>query len=270
MIRLKFGIFLSLLGATTFNAASGTTLTLLPKLFTAEQVKERKLVSESSAQLTEREEFLINHVKTAISLAEKNSSKLSSKVLAIDGMSNAKIRHLLNNLVKFPKANYLEVGVWKGSTFISALYGNKKTLNSAIAIDNWSEFGGPFKEFEENCNSFISDIPYQFYSQNSFTIDLATIITTPINVYLYDGHHSVESQEKAFTYYDKFFDDVFIAIVDDWNWKVARRGTFNAFSKLNYNVLYEISLPSLSIKDSETWYNGYYVAVIRKPNRSKN
>ena len=38
----------------------------------------------------------------------------------------------------FDDARYSEVGVWKGSTLCSAIYGNKVR---ALAADNWSGFG---------------------------------------------------------------------------------------------------------------------------------
>ena len=47
-------------------------------------------------------------------------------------MASGKVRHLLNNLAA---RRYLEVGVWKGATFVAACYGRR--LESATAIDNF-------------------------------------------------------------------------------------------------------------------------------------
>ncbi len=46
---------------------------------------------------------------------------------------------------------YLEIGVWKGSSLCAAMWKNEITC---LAIDNWSEFGGPKSRFLYNFNKF--------------------------------------------------------------------------------------------------------------------
>jgi len=72
---------------------------------------------------------LIEHVKKSIRNAYIGDSKLNNDILMLNGMSSSKVRHLLNNLCALPEASYLEIGVWQGSTFISALYQNTSTLS---------------------------------------------------------------------------------------------------------------------------------------------
>ncbi len=103
------------------------------------------------------------------------------------------------------------------------------------------------------------------HEQDCFTLDTKKIFTHPINVYFYDGNHDAWAQEKAFTYFNSSLDDLFVAIIDDWNWDDARRGTIEAFKKLNYDVLFEQELAAARFADMEQWYCGIYVAVIRKP-----
>lgn len=208
--------------------------------------------------------ILTTHLKNSIALAEAGISKLSPGVLEIPGMSSPKGRHLLNNLCSLQGANYLEIGVWKGSTWISALYMNNNNIRSAIGIDNWSQAGGPYIEFQANCNQFISETKSLFYSVDSFHIDKQTTFNNPVNIYFYDGLHTDLAQELAFTYYNDVLDNVFIAIVDDWYFPEVQIGTRNAFEKLNYEVLYEQVLPALYHGDIENWWHGMYVAVIRK------
>lgn len=207
---------------------------------------------------------LIDHVKSSIDFAEQGISKITPEILAIDGMSSAKNRNLLNNLCTLQNTNYLEIGCWKGSTFVSALYQNQDYLTSATGIDNWSEFGGPINEFKSNCKKFISDTQYQFISADSFSVSPETMIPLPVNIYFYDGNHSQSAQEQAFTHYNSILDNDFIAIVDDWNWNQVREGTFSAFLSLNYEVLYEVSLPANYNCDLDNWWNGLYIAVIKK------
>lgn len=220
------------------------------------------LFSVSSSE--RQEEKLVVHVKQSIKNAEQGLSKLSPEILSIEGMSSNKVRHLLNNLCALANTHYLEVGCWKGSTWISALYGNNHSITNAVAIDNWSEFGGPEKDFLNNCSYFLNGITYQYYSVDSFKLDVRKAIPDPVNVYFYDGNHSELAQEMALTYYDSVFADEFILIVDDWNWQNVRQGTHNAIIKLNYQIIASFVLPALFTGDKENWWNGIYVAVIRK------
>lgn len=215
-------------------------------------------------QCSLREQQLIEHAKWGISQAENGRSKLSSATLAVPGMTSHKVKHLLNNLCTLPQTSYLEIGVWKGATFTAALSGNKDTIQQAAAIDNWSKFEGPEQEFKNNCRAHISDIPYQFYSEESFTIDPKKLFDKSVDIYFYDGDHSELSQERAFTYYDSILASSFIAIVDDWCWSEVKSGTRKAFEKLGYTVLFEQELPARFNGDTELWWNGIYVAVIRR------
>lgn len=215
-------------------------------------------------QLTVDEENLIENVKKCIINANAGHSKLPDKVLKIQGMSSAKVRHLLNNLCACPNSSYLEIGVWKGSTWISALYGNNDSLVDAIGIDNWSEFGAPKRVFKKNISKFIPSNRGRFYSKNAFSLPKEKIFYTPVNIYFYDGDHSASAQEQAFTYYNDVLDDVFIAIVDDWNFPPVPLGTYAAFNRLGYTVLYETVLSAKNNGDKGDWWNGLYIAVIRK------
>jgi hypothetical protein len=211
---------------------------------------------------TEPEQKLIAHVLTSIENAEKNVSKLSPEILKIDGMSSAKVRHFLNNLCSLPGIHYLEIGCWKGSTFVAGLFQNP--IASAVAIDNWSEYGGPKDAFDINCYTFLEGYPYHFYGANCFKIDPLSVAPNPIDIYFYDGGHTALDQELAFTYYNGVFAETFIAIVDDWNHPPVSLGTRRAFEKLGYRIAFEKVLPARFNGDTENWWNGLYVAVISK------
>lgn len=207
---------------------------------------------------------LIAHVCQSIAKAEKGDSKLPPAALNVLGYSSPKVRHLLNNLCSLPKASYLEIGCWMGSTWIAGLYGNYPNMSFAVAIDDWSLFDGSKEQFYENCNPFLGSYDYRLYSEDCFKMDLKEVFQKPVNIYFYDGDHSAGSQELAFTYFDSVLDDVFIAVVDDWNWDDVKCGTRAAFEHLHYHVLYEIELPATCNGDTQNWWNGLYVAVISK------
>ena len=88
---------------------------------------------------------------------------------------------------------------------------------------------------------------------------------------MYDGDHSEDSHYKALVHYYACLDDMFIFIVDDWNWSNVRDGTYNSIKKLNLSVLYDKEI-RLTYDNShspqplakETWHNGIYLAILKK------
>jgi hypothetical protein len=75
----------------------------------------------------------------------------------------------------------LEIGCWRGSTLIAALYGNESSIRHAVGIDNWSQFKGPKREFLANVQQFLPASPLHFFEQDCFTIDKQTSFPTPVN-----------------------------------------------------------------------------------------
>ena len=222
------------------------------------------VIVNANPNLSNKEISLLAHVQQAIINAQAHQSRLHPQILELEGMSSPKIRHLLNNLCAMHGTHYLEIGCWKGSTFISSLFNNHKTISSAVAIDNWSEFWGPKAEFHQNCTNFLANNSYTFHESDCFLIDPKSVCKNPVNVYFYDGGHTETDQELAFTHYNEVFDEVFVAVVDDWNHPPVPLGTRKAFEKLGYKILFETILPARCHPDKELWWNGLYVAVIRK------
>ncbi len=211
-----------------------------------------------------KEQQIIEHVKHSIALAEQKKSNLSGDALEIRGMSGYKVKHFLNNLCSLPNTSYLEIGCWQGSTLVSALYGNESHINHAVAVDNWAEFGGPKVEFLRNIQKFLNPGLVHFFEQDCFSMKLENSFPVPVNIYFYDGDHSALSQEKAFTFFNDIFEDIFIAIVDDWNWERVREGTLSGFAKLNYRICFDQAIYTDREGDPDGWWNGIYIAVIKK------
>ena len=212
-------------------------------------------------------EIYIQHIERCLSNANKYESKLSTDILRMDGMSGLKTRHFYNNMLSISDARYLEIGTWKGSSVCSAMFENNAKVT---CIDNWSLFKGPKSEFIINLNKYKGTNQVEFIEQDCFTVDVATL--QKFNIYLYDGDHSVESQYKALTYYINCLDDIFILMVDDWNWKNVRDGTHKAIKDLNLKVEYQKEI-RLTRNNKHTpkyiarrsWWNGIYIAVLSKP-----
>lgn len=74
-------------------------------------------------------------IGAALELADNGISKLSEREREIYGLSSTRLRSLLNNLCSKEGTSYLELGVYKGATIISAMYGNPKL--KAVGVDNY-------------------------------------------------------------------------------------------------------------------------------------
>lgn len=203
------------------------------------------------------EKLLPELIENAILMGQQEKSKLTHKTFDAPGFTSPKIRHLLNNLGQIPGNHYLEIGVHKGATFIATNFENE--LESSFAIDNWSEFaqdGDTKKEFLYHTGKLLNPSKFKFYEQDCFSLKKEQFPNL-INFYLYDGCHSYESQYKSLEYFYPFLDDVFIFLVDDWNWPDPQKGTRQAIKDLKLNILYEKEL-------NEGWWNGLFVSLLKK------
>lgn len=196
------------------------------------------------------------------------SENLPESLFQMEGMSGKKYRSFINSLVKnLNDVRYLEIGSWKGSTVCSALYNNKGTFT---CIDNWEEFGGPKKEFEENTKKYINqNTVFNLIEKDFRQIDFNSI--GKYNIYLYDGPHTEKDQHDGVQTPINSLDDYYILIVDDYNWYRVQTGTKSGLEASGQKVISSITITTR--QDGQTsdihgeksdWHNGYYMAVIQK------
>ncbi len=206
------------------------------------------------------------HITKSFENANENISNITDDIINMEGMTGKMTRHFYNNLLNIDDARYLEIGTWKGSSVCSAMCNNKAKV---VCIDNWSEFGGPKDEFLHNFEKFKGDNDAIFIESDCYKVDVSLL--PKFNIYMYDGNHTEESHYRALLHYYNCLDDIFIFIVDDWNWRHVRDGTMHSISKLNLKILYEKEIrltwdnshsPGQLGKD--TWWNGIYVAILQK------
>lgn len=213
-------------------------------------------------------ESLITHVEQSLINSDGNLSKLTQEILDLEGYSGNKTRHLYNNICSLKGANYLEVGTWKGSSFISAIYKNE--IN-AIAIDNWSEFDGPKEEFVSNVNKITPDSKYNFIEKDAFEIEISDFpeSNSEIDIYLYDGCHTYDCQKNGITHYYDFFSKYFILMIDDWrddeNWQQVSKGTWDGINEKGIIVHKHYKRTSFQeITGRQDYWNGIGIFVCEK------
>jgi hypothetical protein len=205
---------------------------------------------------------LVDFVQDSIDKASMGISHASSKALSLNGMSSEKVRHLLNNVCSGENTRYLEIGVWKGSTFYSALCGNKPEV--ALAIDNFSQFAGSEQEFLSTIDR-LKTSKVHFLNANCWKLTTEQLMEhAPFNVYFYDGGHTAWEQQQALTYFLPALADEFIYICDDWNFPDVPKGTEAGLLESKLTVVKSWVLPAKFNGDTENWWNGLYVAILRK------
>lgn len=199
-------------------------------------------------------------------------TKLTQSVFDINGMSTPEVRMLLNELVE-EETNYLEVGIHRGSTFVSAMFKNKP--KSSFAIDH---FGGVMfsddikNKFLENCanHDLFPEKNFVLFHEDSFRLkQYQKNQIKNINLYFYDGGHSAEEHKNALSYYYENLSDTFILIVDDWVHLPAVEGTRLGIEENRLRILKEWELGfsqhlQQQNPDKLSWHNGLYIAVVQK------
>ena len=200
------------------------------------------------------------NIVQCIAGAEAHKSKLTEEYISkLDGLSSPKVWHLLNNLCA-GAGSYLEVGCFKGSTLLAALYQNPVY---AFAIDNFSMSPETRGEFFKNTEG----AKFEFYEGDSFSCDLAKI-KKPIDVYFFDGCHSVESQYKAISHFIPAMSDEFIMVIDDWDANKVKVGTHSALLDLKITPIEKHELKGAmggSIEERKAgWWGGLVVMRIKK------
>lgn len=214
-------------------------------------------------------EIYVSHVKTCLYWARQNKSKITQRILTeLEGMTGKKTRHFYNNLCSLPDARYLEIGAWKGSSSISALYMNPHC--KATIIDNWSEFNGNPQDLINNIWNYIPHaVDYKYINEDCFT--LTKPLPTTFNIYLYDGAHDAEAQRKGITEFYKYLDQTSIIVVDDWNHLPTQEGTRQGLKEVGAKILFQEEI-LLTTDGSHTpfhiaredFWNGMAVFVIEK------
>lgn len=202
----------------------------------------------------------------AIQDAIVGATCLTDEYLKIEGMSSNRIKHLLAALIEQSEDDYLEVGTWKGSTFIPAAFAAGRNGLIPYGVDNFSEFGSPLSELYQNLSRYLVQNKYKFFAQDFLSLDDNDIPRNSIGVYFYDGAHDFKAQEDAITHAMQFFADECVLVIDDYNWEYVQDGTAEGLRNIShkYVVRESVVLPTAYNGDVDSWWNGLLVAKLKK------
>jgi hypothetical protein len=175
---------------------------------------------------------LINHIDKSIHWGEKEVSKLTQDVMDIHGITSNKVRCFLNNICSIG-GTYLEVGVFRGATFCSAIYQNDI---HAIGLDNFASPNlmpmgvsqklatylkqritiSPQEDFLNNVKQFGNPQKLDVYKTDYTTFDYTQL--PKLDIVYYDGDTRFHDQYVTLKKIVPQFSKQTILIMDDWNW----------------------------------------------------
>jgi len=217
----------------------------------------------------------IDRILTSIDKSCRKESNFNEDNFNIKGLSSNTVRHLLNKLCSYNDVKYLEIGVFHGSTFCASIQNNNIT---AYACDTWEEKNiKPFRDDiewdveEASIEIFIENVQKHWTDNSNICIlngDIRGItkdnIKDKINLIFYDGDHSPHIQNECLDAIINFTDDEFILILDDANFDGVVESIRNFINSRKLHCVFERVLLTEQLEDENSWWNGVYLAVLKK------
>ena len=175
---------------------------------------------------------LINHIDKSTHWGEREVSKLTQDIMDIHGITSNKVRCFLNNICSIG-GTYLEIGVFRGATFCSAIYQNDI---HAIGLDNFASPNlmpmgvsqklstylkkgigiPPQEDFIKNVKQFGNPEQLDVYKTDYTTFDYDQL--PKLDIVFYDGDTRFHDQYVTLKKIIPRFSEKTILIMDDWNW----------------------------------------------------
>jgi hypothetical protein len=209
----------------------------------------------------------IQAVQEAVSKGIQRQSKLDEEALMVPGLMSLNIRHILNNLGSISNI-VCDHGSHVGGSFCSMVHRNDN-IKQAISIDSWLS---DKTEGHEHYEHFLANAKWhtpentalQVVRSDSFSVDLNLFPPEGIDFYYYDAAHDETSQRKGLTYYLPVLADTFIFCVDDYMLPEVKKGTQDGIKESGCEVLYENELITDHEYDNESFWRGWYIALLKK------
>lgn len=207
---------------------------------------------------------MCKHVVDSIS-----KSGIPSVRIDLPGLTSPRVQTLLNLLAN-GVGSYLEVGSYLGATASAVLKNND--LN-AVFVDNWKENIQPAndniklpetskEQFTKNIEKYVGNSNVNIFDCDLFEFPTGQF-TNSIQMFFYDGPHDKETTKQAVLNYYTTFSKEAILVFDDANWQGVVEGAMEGLLESGAQITYQ-KLMLNSEENSNEWWNGLYIAVIRK------
>lgn len=218
---------------------------------------------------------LIKHIDDSIEWGDLEVSKLTQDVMDIHGITSNKVRCLLNNICSIGET-YLEIGVFRGATFCSAIYGNNI---HAIGLDNFASPNlmpmgvsqklatylrqnietSPQEDFLGNVKKYGKHGMVDVFKTDYTTFDYT--ILPQLDIVFYDGDTRFHDQYITLKKVIPQMSQQSILIMDDWNWKSGALEKIIEEDKLVITHQREIFTDG---EDMDSYWNGLGIFLIEK------
>lgn len=153
-----------------------------------------------------------------------------------------------------PGTAFVNVGVWHGFSYLAGIAANPD--RPCVAIDNFSQFGGPKAEFLARFDGLKS--PLHTFHEMDYEDYFATTHRGPIGFYIYDGEHSYRNQLRGLEAAEPFFADGCVVLVDDTNDPEPRQATLDFIARTpgRYKMLFD---QTTAVNGHPTFWNGVMI-----------
>ena len=210
----------------------------------------------------------ISFIIDSIDKAEKKESNYTG--VSIEALTSDITRNFLNNICSYEGTKYLEVGVYAGGTFYSALQNNNI---KGYAIDDFEKAYAPWRDdiefvgHKDPKKAFLQppwwpDKRYDFELLEGKVVDIT--VPEKCNVIFYDADHDPLQQYKNIDHLLQFCEDEFILLVDDANMPGVVESVEDLVKHKKLNVLFERKILTSIPEDQSSWWNGIYILLIQK------
>ena len=216
---------------------------------------------------------LAKHIEDSIVWGGLEVSKLNQDILDIHGITSNKVRCFLNNICSIG-GTYLEIGVFRGATFCSAIYGNDVY---AIGIDNFASPNlmpmgvsqklatylkqriqiPPQEDFLNNVKRFGNTEQIDVYKGDYTTFDYTQL--PKLDIVFYDGDTRFHDQYVTLKKIIPQFSERTILIMDDWNWN---SGAIDQIIEEEGLIVTHRREVYTNGEDMESYWNGLGIFVI--------
>lgn len=165
---------------------------------------------------------------------------------------------------------YCEVGSMNGGSVISAMIGRVGQPTRAVAVDNFSQFGGRIDVLQANLSAFSLRDQVRVIDEDArqvFTPGRDLDLGGPIGVLFYDGGHSYTETLSILVKAIPLLAPHALIVVDDYNWSDPQAATreFVRLGGERAHLHYELFTPGYTNMVRDSWWNGLALVGWRDP-----
>lgn len=210
----------------------------------------------------------------AIDAAAKHGPKVAPPAGVLTGFAGEKLTGLLQRLPAVAGHDYLEVGVFQGSSLLNVALANPNV--TCFGIDNYSQF-----DHANRNRSLVVERAGRLGLANYELIDLdfeegLLSFQGKVGTYFVDGPHDYRSQLVCLGYAPRFLADGGVIVVDDANYAHVRKATADFVTMFpQFKLVFEAYTRAHPVNMSEGelaeaksgWWDGVNVIVHDPENR---